>query len=246
MPAAVFLQTETLNNRFSAKTLDAAKRFLRMSSSTLRGARKYAASQKYPLPPKRPTALTATQRRDIDVANKRLKAMRARGEMVPELYDVPTFTKATAALAAEFIKQKWSTKRKKRAPILRSFPAALGRYVLNLVDAYQWSKTKDAYYRARDVHEIPDDTSLEEFAEAEASDKPGITGDQLIEWVKEGGDIEPPPGSKYRVTVSRKTYDNLLAMTGGKERKFLEYMHDFYTGDITDLPDEFLERMGLK
>ena len=132
--------------KFTASDLKVAKSFLRKKTSTVTGARKWAAQQGLQTPPaQKSDALTATQKREIDTANKRLSAMRARGDKTPERYKgIDRFRKDTAALAHEFINNPKTTKRPRKS--FKQLPAKLGERVKKLADAYRNKQLGDSYY----------------------------------------------------------------------------------------------------
>lgn len=168
--------------KFRAKDLSAAKSFLRKKTSTVAGARTWAAEMKLqPMPAAKPDALTETQKREIDTANKRLAAMRARGDKIPERYKgIDRFRKDTAALAHEFINNPKTVKRPRKA--FKQLPAKLGARVKKLADAYRNKQLGDAFYEARRNGEIGEDVSFREFSQN--AEPPKFTGDDLERWAR--------------------------------------------------------------
>lgn len=167
---------------FTAADLKAAKSFMRKNSSTVKGARKWAAQQGlHPTQPAKPDALTATQKREIDTANKRLNAMRKRGDAIPERYkEIDRFRKNTAALAHEFINNPKTTKRP-RKPFQR-LPAKLGERVKKLADAYRNKQLGDTYYEMIRAGEIDDEVAFNEFTRN--AQPPQFSGDDLARWAR--------------------------------------------------------------
>ena len=176
------LQALEGETKFRAKDLPAAKSFLRKKTSTVTGARKWAAQQGLQTPPpQKSDALTATQKREIDTANKRLAAMRARGDKIPERYKgIDRFRKDTAALAHEFINNPKTVKRPRKA--FKQLPAKLGARVKKLADAYRNKQLGDAFYEARRNGEIGEDVSFREFSQN--AEPPKFTGDDLERWAR--------------------------------------------------------------
>lgn len=176
------LQALEGETKFRAKDLSAAKSFLRKKTSTITGARTWAAEMKLqPMPTAKPTALTATQKREIDTANKRLAAMRKRGDAIPERYKgIDRFRKDTAALAHEFINNPKTTKRPRKS--FRKLPADLGQRVKKLADAYRAKHLGDMFYEARREGEIGEDVAFREFSQD--AQPPQFTGEDLEQWAR--------------------------------------------------------------
>lgn len=168
--------------KFTAADLKAAKSFLRKKTSTVTGARKWAAQQGLQTPPpQKSDALTATQKREIDTANKRLSAMRARGDKIPERYKgIDRFRKDTAALAHEFINNPKTVKRPRKA--FKQLPAKLGERVKKLADAYRNKQLGDTYYELIRTGEIDEGVAFKEFEQN--AQPPHFTGDDLARWAK--------------------------------------------------------------
>ena len=168
--------------KFTAADLKAGKSFLRKKTSTVTGARKWAAQQGLQTPPpQKSDALTATQKREIDTANKRLAAMRKRGDKIPERYKgIDRFRKDTAALAHEFINNPKTTRRPRKS--FKQLPAKLGERVKKLADAYRNKQLGDAFYEARRNGEIGEDVSFHEFSQN--AEPPQFTGVDLERWAK--------------------------------------------------------------
>lgn len=168
--------------KFTAADLKAAKSFNRKKSSTVAGARKWAAQQGLQAPPPRKSsALTPTQTREISAANKRLAAMRKRGEEIPERYKgIERFRKDTAALAHEFINNPKTVKRPRKA--YKQLPAKLGARVKKLAEAYRTKQMGDAFYEARRNGDIDESVSFKEFSQR--ATPPQFTGDDLARWAK--------------------------------------------------------------
>ena len=176
------LQALEGETKFHAKDLTAAKSFLRKKTSTVAGARTWAAEMKLqPIPPAKPDALTETQKREIDTANKRLAAMRKRGDDIPERYKgIDRFRKDTAALAHEFINNPKTTKRPRKA--FKQLPADLGQRVKKLADAYRAKHLGDMFYEARREGEIGEDVAFREFSQN--AQPPQFTGEDLEQWAQ--------------------------------------------------------------
>ena len=176
------LQALEGETKFHAKDLSAAKSFLRKKTSTVTGARTWAAEMNLqPMPTAKPAALTATQKREIDTANKRLAAMRKRGDKIPERYKgIDRFRKDTAALAHEFIGNPKTTKRPRKA--FRKIPADLGQRVKKLADAYRAKHLGDMFYEARREGEIGEDVAFREFSQD--AQPPQFTGEDLEQWAR--------------------------------------------------------------
>lgn len=176
------LQALEGETKFRAKDLSAAKSFLRKKTSTVAGVRTWAAEMKLqPMPTAKPDALTATQKREIDTANKRLSAMRARGDKIPERYKgIDRFRKDTAALAHEFINNPKTTKRPRKA--FKQLPAKLGERVKKLADAYRNKQLGDTYYEMIRTGEIDEGVAFKEFEQN--AQPPQFSGDDLARWAK--------------------------------------------------------------
>ena len=183
--------------RFTADDLQAAKSFNRKKTSTVTGARTWAAERGLkPMPPAQPAALTATQRREIDTANKRLAAMRKRGDDIPERYkNIDRFRKNTAQLAHEFIQNPKTVKQPRRP--YRKLPAALGQRVKQLADAFRIKMQGDAYYSAVNSGELEQGTQFNEFTQQATA--PEFSGLDLENWVRDN---------------APRTYDEILRMRG--------------------------------
>ena len=168
--------------RFTAADLNAAKSFNRKGTSNVKGARKWAAGMGLQNMPKaNPAALTATQKREIDTANKRLAAMRKRGDDIPERYKgIDRFRKDTAALAHEFIGNPKTTKRPRKS--FRKLPADLGQRVKKLADAYRAKHLGDMFYEARREGDIGEDVAFREFSQN--AQPPQFTGEDLEQWAR--------------------------------------------------------------
>lgn len=176
------LQALEGETKFRAKDLSAAKSFLRKKTSTVTGARTWAAEMGLqPMPTAKPDALTETQKREIDTANKRLSAMRARGDEIPARYkEIDRFRKDTAALAHEFVNNPKTTKRPRKA--FKQLPAKLGQRVKKLAEAYRTKQLGDAFYEARRNGDIEESVSFKEFSQN--AQPPQFTGDDLARWAK--------------------------------------------------------------
>ena len=176
------LQALEGETKFHAKDLSAAKSFLRKKTSTITGARTWAAEMGLqPKPPTKHGALTETQKREIDTANKRLAAMRKRGDDIPERYKgIDRFRKDTAALAHEFIGNPKTTKRPRKA--FKQLPADLGQRVKKLADAYRAKHLGDMFYEARREGEIGEDVAFREFSQN--AQPPQFTGEDLEQWAR--------------------------------------------------------------
>ena len=176
------LQGET---KFRAENLKAAKSFLRKKTSTVAGARTWAAEMGLqPVPPAKPDAMTATEKREIDTANKRLAAMRKRGDEIPERYkNIDRFRKDTAALAHEFLQNPKTLKKPRK--VYKQLPAKLGERVKKLADAYKNMLTREEYYRAKEAGEIPEELSYDEFAHN--YQPPEFTGLDIARWARING-----------------------------------------------------------
>ena len=176
------LQALEGETKFHAKDLSAAKSFLRKKTSTVTGARTWAAEMKLqPMPTAKPDALTETQKREIDTANKRLAAMRKRGDDIPERYKgIDRFRKDTAALAHEFIGNPKTVKRPRKA--FKQLPADLGQRVKKLADAYRAKHLGDMFYEARREGEIGEDVAFHEFSQN--AQPPQFTGEDLEQWAR--------------------------------------------------------------
>lgn len=192
--------------RFSASDLKAAKSFVRKKTSTVKGARKWAAQQGLqPTPPQKPAALTETQRREIDTANKRLAAMRKRGDAIPERYaKIDRFRKDTVSLAREFLQNPNTLKQPRK--VYQKLPAKLGQKVKLLADSFKLKQQGDVYYDARESGEIGDDVKFDTF-KREAT-PPSFTGVELERWVKEN---------------APQAYDEILRMTGDGAENYGDY-----------------------
>lgn len=176
------LQALEGETKFHAKDLSAAKSFLRKKTSTVTGARTWAAEMKLqPMPTAKSDALTETQKREIDTANKRLAAMRKRGDDIPERYKgIDRFRKDTAALAHEFIGNPKTVKRPRKA--FKQLPADLGQRVKKLADAYRAKHLGDMFYEARREGEIGEDVAFREFSQD--AQPPQFTGEDLEQWAR--------------------------------------------------------------
>ena len=168
--------------KFTASDLKAAKSFVRKKTSTVTGARTWAAEMKLqPMPTAKPDALTETQKREIDTANKRLAAMRARGDAIPERYKgIDRFRKNTAALAHEFVNNPKTVKRPRKA--FKQLPAKLGERVKKLADAYRNKQLGDSYYELIRTGEIDEGVAFKEFEQN--AQPPHFNGDDLARWAK--------------------------------------------------------------
>lgn len=176
------LQALEGETKFHAKDLSAAKSFLHKKTSTVTGARTWAAEMKLqPMPTAKPDALTETQKREIDTANKRLAAMRKRGDEIPERYKgIDRFRKDTAALAHEFIGNPKTVKRPRKA--FKQLPADLGQRVKKLADAYRAKHLGDMFYEVRREGEIGEDVAFREFSQN--AQPPQFTGEDLEQWAR--------------------------------------------------------------
>lgn len=188
------LQGET---KFRAENLKAAKSFLRKKTSTVAGARTWAAEMGLqPVPPAKSDAMTETEKREIDTANKRLAAMRKRGDEIPERYkNIDRFRKDTAALAHEFLQNPKTLKKPRKA--YKQLSAKLGARVKKLADAYRLKITGDSYYDARQHGEIEEDVSFNEFSRN--AQTPEFSGEELARWTR---------------TNAPHAYDEINRMTG--------------------------------
>lgn len=192
--------------RFVAGDLKAAKSFLRKKTSTVKGARKWAAQQGLqPLPPANPDAMTETEKREIDTANKRLEAMRKRGDTIPERYqEIDRFRKDTRQLAHEFLQDPRTVKKPRK--VYQQLPAKLGQKVKQLSDAYRNKLQGDTYYDARKSGEIDEDVEFDTFTRS--TTPPQFTGADLERWVKAN---------------APKMYDEILTMTGDGAENYGDY-----------------------
>ena len=168
--------------KFTATDLKAAKSFNRKTTSTVAGARKWAAQQGLQAPPPRKSsALTPTQTREISAANKRLDAMRKRGEEIPERYkDIDRFRKDNAALAHEFVNNPKTVKRPRKA--YKQLPAKLGARIKKLSDAYRIKQLSDSYYELIRTGEIDEGVAFKEFEQN--AQPPHFSGDDLARWAE--------------------------------------------------------------
>lgn len=184
---------------FLADDLKAAKSFLRKKTSTVTGARVWAAEQKLqPMPPAKPSALTEEEKRDIDVANKRLEAMRKRGDEIPDRYkNIDRFRKDTAALAHEFVQNPKTVKKPRKA--FKQLPANIGQRVKSLAEGYQSKLQGDAFYLAKANGEIEEDVTFKEFKRS--ATPPQFTGADLEIWAQQNSGRAYNDLSEYWGTI---------------------------------------------
>ena len=114
-------------------------------------------------------------------ANKRLTAMRARGDEIPARYkEIDRFRKDTAALAHEFVNNPKTTKRPRKA--FKQLPAKLGERVKKLADAYRNKQLGETFYEMMRNGEIDEGVAFKEFEQN--AQPPQFTGDDLARWAK--------------------------------------------------------------
>lgn len=197
------LQALEGNTRFTKSTLRAAQSFNRSRTSTTQGIRAWAAENGYNRPAdtrQTPTYTTAERRRIINTANARLKAMRARGEEVPERYkNITTFKVDTANLAGEFL-QNPSTTRTHRKGAYKQLPAKMATKLRGYATAIRNMQAADAYYLARENGDIPEDMTFAEFSRSYTP--PEVTGADVINYVeRNGSDTTRRQFDRYRSVI---------------------------------------------
>lgn len=197
------LQALEGNTRFTKSTLRAAQNFNRSKTSTTAGIKQWAAENGYNRPAdtrQTPTYTTAERRRIISTANARLKAMRARGDVIPDRYkNITTFKTDTVNLASEFLQNPNTTRQKRRGPY-KQLPAKVSQKLRDYARAIKMIQAAEQYYKAKSDGNISEDTAYDEFERS--YDAPVVTGADVMEYVDQNGsDTTRRQFSRYRSII---------------------------------------------